>query len=1166
MGRQGALPGWCPALVLLAAAGLAAAQQPAASGPTYYIAADVVQWNYAPSGVNLCTGEEFVGDPSLWTKLGVGSVYSKAQYRQYTDATFQTLVPKPASEVHTGVLGPVLRASVGHVLTVVLKNNLGFPVNLEPAGVQPEVAAGGDAAAALARAVAPGANATYRWLVPASMGPQDMEPTAKLWLYRSTVDLVADANAGLVGPLLVSNTPEVNTGDVAAGQPLDIITVLQVLDENASPFLEANLANRTAAQMGVTEAGLAEGNLMHAINGYVFCNTPGMEMTQGQQVRWHMGSVGTEVDMHNLHLHGNTFLNRAWLGPTPGRLRGQPGMCRAPLPSWFPTPPPSLPLPPWAGANGHRANHLPMIPGTARTWHFPTDNAGFGPMTCHWGDPFKAGMKAMYQVNPGNGMETLGGVRPSGTVRTYYVEAEEVEWDYAPRGGDYCTGSLLPWTEEQEVFTEANHLSPGSKLMKAQYIEYTDDTFTTKKPVSASDAYLGLLGPIIRAEVGDTIQVVFKNSLRFPATMHPHGVAYLKNSEGSPYFDGTMGADRDDDHVQPGTTYTYTWQVAETSGPGPADLSNIVWMYHSHTNEVEDVYAGLVGALVIGRKGSLKADLTAQDVDKKVVLLFMVSNEVHSLYADVNAQEMGFTSIEAWESVAEAAYNAQAATDQQLALQEEQLQQQAAGTAAAAAAANQTAAAGRRLARLRRRLLEEEEEEEGYEEPMLKHGINGYLYCNMPQLTFTQGEKVRFHILALGTEVDMHTPNFVGQSLQVDNQRSSAIGLMPGAMHSVDIVMANPGISTVQCRVADHISAGMQAVVKVLASEEVAEAQDTTAAATTVRRYFIAAEEVEWDYVPLGIDGCTNSAFGPDAEVFVARTAGSIGSNFTKAQYKQYTDATFTTPVEQPAWQGILGPTLVTEVGQALEIVFQNRLDLPANLMLDGGLELLPAGADGKDVSLVAPVAPGGNATYRYYVPESAGPASEDLSTVAYVYTSSVDLVAHPNAGLVGVLVVGSPGTFTGADSKAGDLPQGVDAMVPLLFTILNEAVSPYLQQNLEAAGLGVAATYEPVWGESNLKHAINGYLYCNLPGLEAVRGSTLRLLLVGMGSEADMHSPVFTGQVLRSKSAAYQTAELMPTVTRVVDVEAQQAGTWPVYCVVHDHFSAGMRANLVVQ
>lgn len=25
-------------------------------------------------------------------------------------------------------------------------------------------------------------------------------------------------------------------------------------------------------------------------------------------VRWHMATVGSETDMHNLHLHGNTFL------------------------------------------------------------------------------------------------------------------------------------------------------------------------------------------------------------------------------------------------------------------------------------------------------------------------------------------------------------------------------------------------------------------------------------------------------------------------------------------------------------------------------------------------------------------------------------------------------------------------------------------------------------------------------------------------------------------------------------------------------------------------------------------------------------------------------------------------------------------------------------------
>lgn len=33
-----------------------------------------------------------VGDATLWTVLGIGSKYTKAQYRQYTDATFSVRV------------------------------------------------------------------------------------------------------------------------------------------------------------------------------------------------------------------------------------------------------------------------------------------------------------------------------------------------------------------------------------------------------------------------------------------------------------------------------------------------------------------------------------------------------------------------------------------------------------------------------------------------------------------------------------------------------------------------------------------------------------------------------------------------------------------------------------------------------------------------------------------------------------------------------------------------------------------------------------------------------------------------------------------------------------------------------------------------------------------
>lgn len=55
------------------------------------------------------------------------------------------------------------------------------------------------------------------------------------------------------------------------------------------------------------------------------------------------------------------------------------------------------------------------------------------------------------------------------------------------------------------------------------------------------DAYLGDLGPILRATVGDTIQVTFLNRIERALTIHPHGVFYNKSNEGALYNDGTSG-------------------------------------------------------------------------------------------------------------------------------------------------------------------------------------------------------------------------------------------------------------------------------------------------------------------------------------------------------------------------------------------------------------------------------------------------------------------------------------------------------------------------------------------------------------------------------------------------------------------------------------------------
>src|SRR5262245_33016617 len=79
---------------------------------TYYIAADEVDWNYAPGGVNKMMGMKFEGYSKTFVEKGpqrIGSVYRKAIYREYTDETFTQLKPRPAEWETAGILGPILR-------------------------------------------------------------------------------------------------------------------------------------------------------------------------------------------------------------------------------------------------------------------------------------------------------------------------------------------------------------------------------------------------------------------------------------------------------------------------------------------------------------------------------------------------------------------------------------------------------------------------------------------------------------------------------------------------------------------------------------------------------------------------------------------------------------------------------------------------------------------------------------------------------------------------------------------------------------------------------------------------------------------------------------------------------------------------------------------------
>ena len=170
---------------------------------------------------------------------------------------------------------------------------------------------------------------------------------------------------------------------------------------------------------------------------------------------------------------------------------------------------------------------------------------------------------------------------------------------------------------------------------KVLYREYTDSTFRTLKPRPPEWEHLGFLGPVIHAVVGDTIRVVFRNNGHRPYSIHPHGVFYEKSSEGVPYNDGASDG-RTGNGVPPGGTYVYVWPVPERAGPGPMDGSSVMWMYHSHVDEVRDINTGLFGPMIVTARGMARPDGSPKDVDREIVAAFTQVEENFSWLADEN--------------------------------------------------------------------------------------------------------------------------------------------------------------------------------------------------------------------------------------------------------------------------------------------------------------------------------------------------------------------------------------------------------------------------------------------------------------------------------------------------------------------------------------------------
>ena len=91
--------------------------------------------------------------------------------------------------------------------------------------------------------------------------------------------------------------------------------------------------------------------------------------------------------------------------------------------------------------------------------------------------------------------------------------------------------------------------------------------------------------------------VHFKNMADGKFSVHPHGLFYLKDSEGALYTDETKDADKEDDHVPRNGSHVYTWKITDTHAPADGDDNCLTWIYHSHVLPHKDIKSGLIGKI-----------------------------------------------------------------------------------------------------------------------------------------------------------------------------------------------------------------------------------------------------------------------------------------------------------------------------------------------------------------------------------------------------------------------------------------------------------------------------------------------------------------------------------------------------------------------------------------
>ncbi|XP_054428211.1 coagulation factor VIII [Pteronotus mesoamericanus] len=214
--------------------------------------------------------------------------------------------------------------------------------------------------------------------------------------------------------------------------------------------------------------------------------------------------------------------------------------------------------------------------------------------------------------------------------------------------------------------------------------------------------------------------------------------------------------------VKPNETQIYFWKVQHHMAPTKNEFDCKAWAYFSDVDLEKDMHSGLIGPLLICRANTLNSAYGRQVTVQEFVLFFTIFDETKSWYFTENMER-----------------NCRAPCDIQM-------------------------------------------ENITFKENYRFHAINGYVKDTLPGLVMAQDQRIRWYLLSMGSNENIHSIHFSGHVFTVrkkEEYKMAVYNLYPGVFETVEMLPSKVGIWRIECLIGKHLQAGMSTLFLVYSKQ-----------------------------------------------------------------------------------------------------------------------------------------------------------------------------------------------------------------------------------------------------------------------------------------------------------------------------------------------------------